>query len=88
MDLASMELLGRLLVDELAELKVVKLVNTLCGLDLIFDSVVELRTGCFGEVSDTFAWSGLSILEAAMVRRGLEDETVLAIFEVSSICPS
>ena len=87
-DLLSVELLGKLLVDELAEVKVVKFISTLCGLDLIFDKAVELRTGCFGGLSETLTCAGLSIFGLAMVRRGLEVETVLADLEVSSIFPS
>lgn len=91
-DLLSIELLGKLLVDELAELKVVKLVSTLCGLDLILDSVFELRTVCFGALSATLAgagfWAGFSVFGVAIVRRGLEEETVLAAFEVSFVFPS
>jgi hypothetical protein len=87
-DLLSVELLGRLLVDELAELKVVKFMSTLCGLDLIFDRVVELRTGCLGGLSETLTGTEFSIFGGTIVRRGLEDETVLADFEASSVFPS
>jgi hypothetical protein len=87
-DLLSSELRGKLLVDELAELKVVKFISTLCGLDLIFNRVVELLAGCFGGLSEILAGVGFSIFGVAIVRRGLDDETVLAVFDVSSVCPS
>ena len=87
-DVLSVELLGKLLVDELVELNVVKFINTLCGLDLIFDRVVEPRISCFGGLSEVLTGLGVSTLGTAVVRRGLEDETVLADFEVSSVFPS
>ena len=79
-------LLGKLLVEELAELNVAKSMSTLCGLDFTF-TVVEFRF-CLGGPSETVTAVGLWISGAVIICRRLEVETVLARFAVSSEFPS
>jgi hypothetical protein len=90
-DRLSVELLGKLLVEELAEVNVVKLMSTLCGLCLIFSKVDVLRARGFGGLSEV--WIGVCCFSnlggGSNDLRGLEDVTVLAvIFGVSSCFPS
>ena len=89
-DRLSVELLGKLLVEELAEANVVKLMSTLCGLCLIFSKVEVLRARGFGGLSEVLPGACFSNLGGGSKdRRGLDDVTVLAvIFEVSSCIPS
>jgi hypothetical protein len=83
----STELLGRLLVEEFAELKVVKFISTLCGLDLIFCKVVDAREGCFAGLSDCLTGVGFSNFGGGSKdRRGLDDERALAVIFGESSC--
>lgn len=52
-DLSSVELPGKLLVEELVDLKDVKFMSTLCGLDLSFCGPKEIRLDFVG-LSDVF----------------------------------
>jgi len=84
-DRLSSELLGKLLVEEFVEVKVVKLISTLWGLCLIFWKVDVLRNNFEGLIA-SIAGLGFSICGCITEDpRGLEDDTVLGfIFEDSA----
>ena len=80
----SNELLGRLLVEELEELKVVKLMSTLCGLRFIFWNVDSDRERAFGGLVEDLARTGLSNCGGAVgERRGVEGSCSGAIWKMS-----
>ena len=87
-DLLSIELLGRLLDEELLELKVVKFMRTLCGLCFNFCIVVGARRSPFGGLSEDLGGEGLSSFVGGTTDR-LDDAIGLpVIFEPPAYCPS
>jgi hypothetical protein len=81
-----MELLGRLLVEELAELKVVKFMSTLCGLCLIFWKAVLVRLRDFGGLSEVGGRVGVS--SVGMADRLDEERGLPVFFDSPACCPS
>jgi hypothetical protein len=87
-DLLSIELLGRLLAEELLELKVVKFMRTLCGLCFSFCMAVGAFRSPFGELSEDLVGEGLSSFVRGTTDR-LDDAIGLPIiFESPAYCPS
>lgn len=85
-DLSSIELLGNVLVEELADLKVVKFMSTLCGLDLSFCGAVKIRFDLVG-LSDSFVGEDSSFVGGTT--DWLADVIGLpVIFESPTGCPS
>jgi hypothetical protein len=81
----SIELLGRLLVEELAELKVVKFMSTFCGLCLIFWKAVLVRLRDFGGLSEVGGRVGVSSVGMADL---LDERGLPVLFDSPACCPS
>jgi hypothetical protein len=88
-DLLSSELLGRLLDEELLELKVVKFIRTLVGLCFNFRVVVGARRSPFGGLSEDLGGRGLSNFVGGTTDRLGGVITLPVIFEEEPArCPS
>ncbi len=86
MDLLSIELLGRLLDEELFELKVVKFMRTLVGLCFSFCMLDGARRRPLGGVSVSLAGEGLSSCVGGTTDRVDEAIRLPVIFEEKPAC--